>query len=219
MGCVPCAPQLAGHSWRRPPSRKGAMASRDRRGYATHLSRIATTRRIATRRLAPVDASCRCCSWGALIRLSVHSLPRGPGHRRSPGTEERSATTMAGRRHSKAIQTDSGPIADPTTRGCHGSVPATGCHQGVSNKTVRADAGQDGKALDGPADLGRRGVGGGAIRPICRCNRDGMQGLRGSNPLSSTTATSRFPSSAMVGSLLWAAPLSDCQEPTVSKSR
>jgi hypothetical protein len=54
---------------------------------------------------------------------------------------------------------------------------------------------------------------------FCRCDWDGMQEVRGSNPLSSTTTTSRFPSSAMVGFLLWAAPLSDCQEPTVSKSR
>jgi hypothetical protein len=39
-----------------------------------------------------------------------------------------------------------------------------GCQQYVSNRTVRVDARQYDKVLDLPADLGRRGVGGGAMR-------------------------------------------------------
>jgi hypothetical protein len=52
---------------------------------------------------------------------------------------------------------------------CHDSVPEpgipdpVGCQQCVSNRTVRAHARQDGKVIDRPVDLGRRGVGGGAV--------------------------------------------------------
>jgi hypothetical protein len=55
----------------------------------------------------------------------------------------------------------------------HGSVAERGvphllsCQQGVSNRTVRAHTEQDGKALGLPADLVRRGVGGG---PMMSCS-------------------------------------------------
>ena len=67
------------------------------------------------------------------------------------------------------------------------------CQQGVSNRTVRAHARQYGKVLDLPADLVRRGVRGGAIGSCLLVYRDGMQGVRGSNPLSSTPGQRPIP--------------------------
>jgi hypothetical protein len=58
----------------------------------------------------------------------------------------------------------SAPLLGHGSFGERGVPHPVSCQQGVSNKTMRAHARPYGEAPDGPADLVRRGVGGGPVR-------------------------------------------------------
>ncbi len=142
-------------------------------------------------------------SAGSLTTAGAFSCQiRAPYPATAPSNPATSHSSISapptGRLHGQQVQSQpafastASPGLDETIpvagrRGAVARVPAQDpCPQGVSNSTVRAHVEQHGEGLDHRPTWCDVVAGEAPHGPVCRCHRDGMQGVRGSSPLSST---------------------------------
>jgi hypothetical protein len=119
-------------------------------------------------------------------------LGPAPGRRRNANSRSEAASSLSIDAGRSAARTCVQPSHGGSRRGCHGPIPEQAlCLRSVVSRvsaTGPCEPAQDRTArpMTSQPTWCDVGLGGAPSGPVCGCNRDGMQGVRGSNPLSST---------------------------------